>query len=611
MPLPILGTLATGAATAGRAVVSGTAAAGRGIATGAATAGRAVVSGTAAAGRGITIGSRHAIDFGKSMKEGVGGLIKRNSDSSSSLAEIPKNIGGKNSVTVEPKPKNDTPSLDKINPPVEQKLGLNSSGENTAITEEGDQTQAAITKEGDQTQAAITKEGDQTQAAITKEGDQTQQKIRTLTNRIVEENRNNRVSETQNERGQVQRHRELISAINDCSLGKLNSSAKNGMGISNTKSEDSPILRTLMSFIPMLLPVLVPLLGLVAPLLPILAAIATGVGLGALLAKWIGGNNVFEDAYEGAKQFLQTGSITGDVEERQRVFDQSLEADRRNARNNISDTSLKESQSDIANQTAVYQRPDLFGIKDQISDTGEFKDITKREEAFNVASNILSSFKTALDEYKGKIRTTGGREVFSEKIKPYVLEVWPRYETTMKRAGLDPLKEAPGEFAEYAPALEYNDIKSEKSDAQVSRVAQTIAETGPKNWKSMGVSVRNVEKVSEFNDTVKDTVKESSTQTVSDSEVKSVTETGNIAAKQQDIEVNVPDSAQEGKGGNVNIALTSQGGGSTTTATPSASPENQASRASGGTIKDARIVAASVDLYQRGSTYSSSSEEVA
>ena len=109
MPLPILGTLATGAATAGRAVVSGTAAAGRGIA-----------SGVNAAGRGITIGSRHAIDFGKSMKEGVGGLIKRNSDSSSSLAEIPKNIGGKNSVTVEPKPKNDTPSLDKINPPVEQ-----------------------------------------------------------------------------------------------------------------------------------------------------------------------------------------------------------------------------------------------------------------------------------------------------------------------------------------------------------------------------------------------------------------------------------------------------------------------------------------------------------
>ena len=602
MPLPILGTLATGAATAGRAVVSGTAAAGRGIASGVNAAGRGIASGVNAAGRGITIGSRHAIDFGKSMKEGVGGLIKRNSDSSSSLAEIPKNIGGKNSVTVEPKPKNDTPSLDKINPPVEQESESNSSSEKTAITEEGDQTQAAITKEGDQTQAAITEEGDKTE-----------QEIKTLTDRIVQENRNDRVSKTQNERGQVQRHRELISAINDCSLGKLNSSAKNGMGISNTKSEDSPILRTLMSFIPMLLPVLVPLLGLVAPLLPILAAIATGVGLGALLAKWIGGNNVFEDAYEGAKQFLQTGSITGDVEERQRVFDQSLEADRRNARNNISDTSLKESQSDIANQTAVYQRPDLFGIKDQISDTGEFKDITKREEAFNVASNILSSFKTALDEYKGKIRTTGGREVFSEKIKPYVLEVWPRYETTMKRAGLDPLKEAPGEFAEYAPALEvlYNDIKSEKSDAQVSRVAQTIAETGPKNWKSMGVSVRNVEKVSEFNDTVKDTVKESSTQTVSDSEVKSVTETGNIAAKQQDIEVNVPDSAQEGKGGNVNIALTSQGGGSTTTATPSASPENQASRASGGTIKDARIVAASVDLYQRGSTYSSSSEEVA
>lgn len=520
-----------------------------------------------------------------SIADSIGKIANNGNDkSTSSLKKTADSITGNNTTTAT----NSETKTTKIEP-----------SDSAIIEREGNQTQEAI----ENTTQVIQQEGNQTQAAVHKIEN-------TIENQTDQQNKNTKkeeISETQNERGQVQRHRELISAINDCCLGKLNSSAKNGMGISNTKSEDSPILGTLMSFIPMLLPVLAPLLGLVAPLLPILAAIATGVGLGALLAKWIGGNNVFEDAFEGAKQFLETGSITGDVEKRQRVFDQSLEADRRNARNNISDTPLKESQSDIANQTAAYQRPDLFGIKDQITDTGEFKDIAKREEAFNVASNILSSFKITLDEYKGKVRTTGGREVFSEKIKPYVLDVWPKYETTMKRAGLDPLKEAPGEFAEYAPALEvlYNDIKSEKSDAQVSRVAQTIAETGPKNWKSMGVSVRDVEKVTDFRDTVKDSVKESSTQNTNTAEVKSVVESGNVAANEQDIAVTIPDSVQEGTGGNVNIALNSQGGGATATATPSPSPETQASRASGESSKGPRIVTASIDVYQGESTYGS------
>lgn len=527
--------------------------------------------------------SKDKTEITNSITDSIGNIANNdNNKSTSSLSKTADSITGNNTTTV-------TNSETKT-PKIE-------SSDSLMIEREGNETQEAI----ENTKQVIQQEGNQTQAAVHKIEN-------TIENQTDQQNKNTKkeeISETQNERGQVQRHRELISAINDCCLGKLNSSAKNGMGISNTKSEDSPILGTLMSFIPMLLPVLAPLLGLVAPLLPILAAIATGVGLGALLAKWIGGNNVFEDAFEGAKQFLETGSITGDVEKRQRVFDQSLEADRRNARNNISDTPLKESQSDIANQTAAYQRPDLFGIKDQIADTGEFKDIAKREEAFNVASNILSSFKITLDEYKGKVRTTGGREVFSEKIKPYVLEVWPRYETTMKRAGLDPLKEAPGEFAEYAPALEvlYNDIKSEKSDAQVSRVAQTIAETGPKNWKSMGVSVRDVEKVTDFRDTVKDTVTESSTQSTNNLQVKGVVETGSVAASEQDKAVTVPDSVEEGKGGNINIAVAAQGSPGSSTPTPQPSAENVASKASGETAPDSRIVAACIDVYNTESTF--------
>lgn len=584
MPLPIIAT----AANTGRV---------------AATTGRVA----ATTGRSTATAGTNTKNLVQSVGEGAGKITEKGAGTSTTaLNSIPTNISG-NNVVQTPSVKPESKNTDKI-------IDTN--------IQEGNETQKAIENvtneiktEGNETQEILEgakkeqSSSNESQGKLSSKDNSEQKEV----NKINEKEK--QVEEAQSNRDQKQDVRKAENQRDEIknSIDNLCNCFKNGIGTKGQKSSEDGIFQKLLSFAPLLLPVLGPLLGLVAPLLPLLAAIATGVGLGAMLAKLLGGDNVFSNAYDGMKTFIETGSIDGDVKQRDRLFDQSLEADRRNARNNISDSALTGSKSNIMNQTAAYANPDLFGVKSEIGDTGEFKDLVEREEAFNVASNILSSFKNALDQYKGKARTTGGREVFSKFLKPYVLDVWPRYEITMKRAGLDPLKQAPGEFAEYAPALEvlYNDIKSNKSDAQVSRVAQTIAETGPKDWKSMGVAITNKEKVTALtnNSNQIGTTSENSeistqqiTTNSNNNEIKSNTENDNIVANPQDSEIK---SDNTSSGGDVNVTIVGPPGQSSSgpKSTPAPSPEGPASRAPTDTIEDSGSLAFAVGKQTQHMTF--------
>jgi hypothetical protein len=395
--------------------------------------------------------------------------------------------------------------------------------------------------------------------------------------------------------------REIIAAIH-----QLRESLTSGTGNkTESKKEDKNIVSGLIgSLFPGLLGSMGLLLPMMGGLLPIVAMIAGGIGLGKLVSKLMGTEQHLGMGIDAVSEYFKHGSITGKYDQMRKTSRETFSKDLGQASENIKSDPLDNSMTaNTVLKTDQYMDPSLFS-SNEVNEDGSFKDLKRREDAFSTSSDILEGFKNALDQYKGKVTTPGGRIVFGEVIKPYVKDTWPRYEASMKKAGLDPIKHAPGEFGEYAVGLEvlYNELKEGKSDKQVSRVAQVIAQTKPKNWGSMGVNVgdkkENITDLSQF---------ESKGQgEVDPSTVNVNTESLEATPQQTDVSTSSMNSSESSSNTTNVMVMTNQSSNSPKSpGTPAPASEETADKSENSYVPGSQLLAAQIGIESKGATFMS------
>jgi hypothetical protein len=153
-------------------------------------------------------------------------------------------------------------------------------------------------------------------------------------------------------------------------------------------------------------------------------------------------------------------------------------------------------QTEIATANIIDRKTSRRELTDP--ETGELRDIEKKQEAYQDASAILVNFKNLLESYKEVARTPEGSRVLEQEITPRALNMWNSYTEIMRQAGLDPETQAPGEAYNYAPILKKisDNIKSAKSKAYRTSAIQAAISMDPALLQSANIQPGSISQVS-------------------------------------------------------------------------------------------------------------------
>ena len=560
-----------------------------------------IASGTArAAGTGIST-------IGRSIGTGIGQLASGTASTVKSTGNLFKENAGKivNGI----------------------KGGKPTVGENTQIKEtsniikqSGDETEKAVKQSGDETEKAVKQSGDETEKAIKQSGDETKSTIEKIENNsILKEKEKTAQTEQRNRKNdndvRLASSERLKIASSIDNLGNIFK-----QGLKKEKPKDTSILGSLLSFAPGLITLLpgliaaVPsLLGFAVPLIAAIAAVGGGFYLGKKIAELMGmdGNravetvaDVFERANDSTLEKIAnltpagmainiTRSILEDVGEKK-----AEEAKAKGQQIAASALETPEASEKFKQATENVQSAGTLLFQDlqpeELNESGEFKDVGKKESALNEANMILIQFKGLLDAYKNVAMLPEGRKLFAEKIKPFIKEASPKYNKIAKLAGIDapnrePLPTPEGIYGIALTELGTADIL--KKDVQFSTKLQTFSTSSPDKWKSSGgLSLRGGEEA---------TAELNKTSTGSQITAK---QSSAVLPKPQDSEIKSNNTSTEG---NINVNVMAPGGQSPSgpKSTPAPSPEGNPSRAPTDSLSDSEMVAFAVGKQTQHSTF--------